>query len=199
MKRLRLIFIIFLSLLALNSMAQNKDASTALLIIDIQDFYFPGGDLPLKEPGKAAANASLLADHFRNNGMPVIYIKHNYEPGGSINILVKPAPGDMIFTKDKANSFVGTGLEDYLRKQHIDTLVICGMQTQMCVEATTRAASDLGFTCILVEDACTTRDLNYNNYVIRAADVHYSTLATLKSYASVVTTSEYLESVKGSN
>jgi nicotinamidase-related amidase len=62
----------------------------------------------------------------------------------------------------------------------------------MCVEAATRAASDYGFKCILVHDGCTTRDLKYGDRLIKAEDVHYSTLVTLKNYATIVSAGEYL-------
>jgi len=165
---------------------------SALLLIDIQDFYFPGGRVPLVEPEKAAQNAARLLEHFRKEELPVIHVRHNSEPGGMIHKIVEPLPGEMIFSKDAVNCFVNTDLLDSLRSNRIDTLVICGMQTHMCVEAATRAASDYGFKCILVHDACTTRDLKYGERLIKAEDVHYSTLVTLKNYATVVSASEYL-------
>jgi nicotinamidase-related amidase len=170
-----------------------KSQTTALLIIDIQDFYFPGGKSALVEPEKAAVNAARLIGYFRNKHLPVIYVRHNSEPGGKINDIVKPLQGEKIFTKDEVNSFIGTGLGDYLKTIGTDTLVICGMQTHMCVEAATRAAADLGYKCVLVEDACATKDLKFGDHLIKAADVHYSTLATLKSYCKIVTTDEFLK------
>jgi nicotinamidase-related amidase len=107
--------------------------------------------------------------------------------------MVKLLSGEKIFTKDAVNSFAGTGLNDYLKSIKADTLVICGMQTHMCVEAASRAASDLGYSCILVHDACATKDLKFGDYVIKSTDVHYSTLATLRSYARVVATAEFLK------
>jgi nicotinamidase-related amidase len=166
---------------------------TALLIIDIQDFYFPGGRSPLFEPEKAAQNAARLLSWFREEKLTVIHVRHNSETGGTINNTVKPVPGEMIFSKDAVNCFVGTHLLDSLKANSIDTLVICGMQTQMCVEAATRAASDYGFKCILVHDACAAKDLKYNDRLIKAEDVHYSTLATLKSYATILTSDEFLK------
>jgi nicotinamidase-related amidase len=109
-----------------------------------------------------------------------------------ISKIVEPLPGEMIFSKDAVNCFVRTDLLDSLRSNRIDTLVICGMQTHMCVEAATRAASDYGFKCILVHDGCTTRDLKFSDRLIKAEDVHYSTLVTLKNYATIVSASEYL-------
>jgi nicotinamidase-related amidase len=183
--------IVFLFMLILHLSAQ--DHKTALLLIDIQDFYFPGGKSALTEPGKAAENAAKLLVCFRKEKMPVIHVRHNSEPGGKINDLVRPLPDEKIFSKDAVNCFVGTGLLEYLKTNKTDTIVICGMQTHMCVEAATRAASDLGFKCILVHDACATKDLKFGEKIIKAEDVHYSTLATLKNYAKVESTEEYLK------
>ena len=165
----------------------------ALLIIDIQDFYFPGGKSALAEPEKAAANAALLLKDFRSRNLLVIHIRHNAEPGGKINDIVKPLPAEKIISKDEVNCFLRTDLLDYLKANKIDTLVICGMQTHMCVEAATRAASDYGFKCVLVQDACATKDLKFGDKIIKAEDVHYSTLSTLKNYATVESTKEYLK------
>jgi nicotinamidase-related amidase len=181
---------IFALFISFNSIAQNS--KTALVLIDIQDFYFPGGRSELVEPEKAAMNAAKLLNKFRTDGRLIIHVRHNSEPGGNINELVKPLPGEKIISKNAVNSFVGTDLLDYLKTNKIDSLVICGMQTHMCVEAATRAASDLGFKCILIHDACTTKDLKFEDKVIKAEDVHYSTLSTLKSYATIESTAEFL-------
>ena len=173
--------------------------SMALLLIDIQDFYFPGGKSALVGPEKAALNAAKLLDYFRKEKLTVIHIRHNSEPGGKINDIVIPLEGEKIITKDEVNCFAATDLLEYLREKNIDSLVICGMQTHMCVEAATRAGSDLGFRCILVGDACATKDLKYGERVIKADDVHYSTLATLRSYANVVETSGLLKRLSASN
>jgi nicotinamidase-related amidase len=187
---------ILTSLLVVVFIAFNLSAQTgkkALLIIDIQDFYFPGGKSALVEPEKAAANAALLLQDFRKSNIPVIHVRHNAEPGGKINDIVKPLPSEKIVSKDAVNCFLGTDLLDYLKANKIDSLVICGMQTHMCVEAATRAASDYGFKCILIHDACATKDLKFGDKIIKAEDVHYSTLSTLANYAKVISTKEYLE------
>ncbi len=170
--------------------AQNQ--KKALLIIDIQDFYFPGGRSELVGPEKAALNAAKLLADFRKEKNLVIHVRHNSEPGGKINDIVKPLTGEKIFSKDGVNCFAGTDLLSYLKSNNVDTLVICGMQTHLCVEAATRAASDYGFKCILVHDACATKDLKYGDRIIKSEDVHYSTLVTLKNYATVESTEEYL-------
>jgi nicotinamidase-related amidase len=187
----QIIFSVLLTLIFLNSSAQSH--SKALLIIDIQDFYFPGGKMALAEPEKAAANAALLLERFRKEKQLVIHIRHNSEPGGKINDIVKPLENEKVISKDAVNSFVKPDLLEFLKSNKTDTLVICGMQTHMCVEAATRAASDLGFKCILIHDACATRDLKFGDKTIKAEDVHYSTLATLKNYAVIESTGEYLK------
>ena len=190
MKKILLTIALFISII-INISAQS--GHKALLIIDIQDFYFPGGRSALVNPDKAAANAALLLKNFRKEKMLVIHVRHNSEPGGKINDIVKPLPAEKIFSKDAVNCFVGTDLLDYLKSNKTDTLVICGMQTHMCVEAATRAASDYGFKCILIHDACATKDLKFGDKTINAEDVHYATLSTLKSYALVQSTAEYLK------
>ena len=169
-----------------------QKSSKALLIIDIQNFYFPGGKMALTEPEKAAGNAAILLARFREKKLPVIHIRHNSEPGGKINEIVEPLETEKVITKNEINSFKGTGLNDYLKKLSVDTLVICGMQTHMCVEAAVRAGADLDYKVILVHDACTTRDLIWENKIVKAQDVHLSTLVTLKNYAVLKSTSEYL-------
>jgi len=185
---------LILSILSVSAQNSHK----ALLIIDIQNFYFPGGRSVLVNPEKAAANAALLLDDFRKENLLIIHVRHNSEPGGEINDMVKPLPSEKIFSKDAVNCFVGTDLLNYLNMNKTDTLVICGMQTHMCVEAATRAASDYGFKCILIHDACATKDLKFGDRTIKSEDVHYATLSTLKSYAQVISTDEYLSRFKTS-
>jgi nicotinamidase-related amidase len=167
---------------------------SALLIIDIQDFYFPGGRAQLEEPERAGMNAGLLLHQFRKEKLAVFHVRHNFEPGGEIHAYVKPENDEPVISKDQVNAFLETGLLELLRADSIEQLVICGMQTNMCVEAAVRAAHDLGFTCLLVEDACTTRAMQYEEHIISAKNVHFSTIGTLSgTYAEVVTTESFLK------
>lgn len=200
MKRIfALLMIIFISIIVnqnVYSQQNNNDMNKkALLIIDIQMFYFPGGSVPLVEPEAAALNASKLLDYARKNNMLVIHIKHNAKTGSDIHPLVTPSTGEKIIPKDEANAFNGTDLLSFLKENNITELIIAGMQTHMCVEAATRAAYDYGFKCIVIDDACTTRDLKFRDKIVKAEDVHYSTLSALnRTYASIKTTEEYLNS-----
>jgi nicotinamidase-related amidase len=186
------IFISIATILIFISSVSAQPDKRALLIIDIQDFYFPGGKSALVEPEKAAANAALLLEKFRKDKMPVIHVRHNAESGAEINAIVKPIDGEKIISKDEVNCFLNTDLLEYLKANHIKNLVICGMQTHMCVEAATRAASDLGFNCLLIHDACATKNVTFGDKTVKAEDVHNSTLATLKNYAQIKSTKEYL-------
>ena len=188
MKRLFL-FLVILSFVLLAE-AQKQ---YALLIIDIQDFYFPGGRSELVEPVSAAQKAAEAIDHARAAGTPVIYVQHKSASGMEINNLVKPLQGEQIFVKEEVNSFLKTGLTEHVKALGADTLVICGMQTHMCVEAAVRAAHDLGYAVVLIHDACATRNLRFGDREVAAADVHASTLATLRSYAEVVSVEEWMK------
>ncbi len=194
MKRISYKFLLFIWVLCAGSMAYGQ--KSALLLIDIQDFYFPGGKLQLENPEMAGMNAGLILDHFRKSELPVYHVRHNFEPGGDIHHYVKPEAGEPVISKDQVNAFVDTNLLEMLQADSIEQLVICGMQTHMCVEAAVRAGHDLGFTCLLVTDACATRALQYEEHIIPAKNVHYSTIKTLQgTYARVLTTKDLIKEI----
>lgn len=174
--------------------AQQTGSRTALLVIDVQDFYFPGGAMPLDHPEVASGNCGKLIEKFRADDRVIVHVAHNASKGAGFHADVTPREGEKVFVKDEVNVFNGTALLDYLRDNDIGRLVICGMQTHMCVEAAVRAAHDLGFECVLVRDACATRPLEFGGRTISAEDVHDSTLSTLDhTYATVVDTKAFLE------
>ena len=192
------IVLFFVAALAAPLLAAEEPATpepvTALLLIDIQDFYFPGGQLPLVGPEQAAANAAKLLAAFRAAHLPVIHVRHEAASGGDINAAVAPVEGEQVFTKSEVSCFNGTGVLAALRELGVERLVIAGMQTHMCLEAATRAAHDLGFECVVIGDACATRDLTWGGTTVKAADVHASTLATLdRTYATVTDTASFLK------
>lgn len=148
--------------------------------------------MSLDNPVEAGLNAGLLLEKFRQKGNLVIHVRHNYESGGEIHQFVLPVEDEIVVSKDHVNAFLETDLEQILQEHEITEIVICGMQTHMCVEAAVRAGADMAYEIVLIEDACATRALQYGATIIPAENVHKSTLATLKSYARVLTTSEYL-------
>ncbi|PZU82982.1 MAG: cysteine hydrolase [Chryseobacterium sp.] len=178
---------------------------TALLLIDIQNDYFHDGKAELVNPDKASSNARLLLHQFRKKNEPVIHIQHIasrpdatfFLPGTKgveIHNDVKPTATEQIIIKHYPNSFRETNVLEYLKSKNITDLVICGMQTHMCVDATTRAAKDFGFNCVVVGDACATKDLEINRVKVKAYDVQTAFLSALNYfYSTVMTTEQYLK------
>src|SRR5579862_9465002 len=170
----------------------------ALLIVDIQNDYFPGGAHPLHEPEAAAAAARAALDRFRTAGEHVVHVQHVWEgpdatfmrpgtPGVEINAAVAPRAGEPVIRKEAPNAFLGTEVERELRERGVDELVVCGMMTSMCVDATVRAASDLGFRVTVVHDACAAPALRFGEQQVPAPAVHAAFVAALADgYAEVV-------------
>lgn len=181
--------------------------NTALVLVDLQNDYFPSGNMALNNPEKAAANARLLLDKFRKTGQTIIHIQHiSIQPnatfflpetkGVEIYELVAPNQDEDVVTKNYPNSFRDTTLLEVLKNRQIESLIICGAMSHMCIDATTRAAFDYGYHCTVAEDACATRDLVFKDMVVKATDVHASFMAALSMpYAQVLTTEEVLKQI----
>ncbi len=195
MKALKLILILIILQTSVFARQEEKDIKTALLIVDIQNFYFPGEGPGLVNAELASVAAKEVLQIFRENNLEVIHVRHKSNKGFEIHENVKPIKDEKVVTKEEVNSFLGTDLLEYLKSKEINRLVIIGMQTQMCLEAAVRAAHDYGFECIVVQDACATRDLKFGDEVVKAVDVHSSTLATLQGggYAKVIDLEDLLE------
>ncbi len=176
----------------------------ALIIIDIQNDYFPGGKMELEGSFEAAANAAALLSAFREKHLPIVHIQHiAVRPGATfflpdtagaeIHPSVAPLAGETVLQKNFPNSFRKTTLLDYLKQNEINHLVIAGMMTHMCIDTTTRAACDLEFTCQLAHDACATRALAFGEHIVPAAQVQSAYMSALDgSFASVVSTAAIL-------
>jgi nicotinamidase-related amidase len=177
-----------------------------LVMVDLQNDYFPGGNMELVGIEEAAANAQVLLSEFRKSKLPVIHIRHiAAQPGATfflpetdgakINRMAAPREDEIIVIKNFPNSFRDTSLLEILRKGKADSLVICGAMSHMCIDATTRAAFDLGFNCIVAEDACATKDLIFRSKIVKASDVQASFMAALSTpYAKVISTREVIGS-----
>jgi len=170
---------------------------TALLLIDIQNDYFPGGKMELEGPVEAAKKANELLQCFRDHGMPTVHVQHiSLKPdatffipgdrGTDINDITAHYEGEPLVQKHYPNSFRETNLLELLNEWGIRRVIITGMMTHMCVDATARAAADLGFQVMIADDACATRTLTYGDTTILAEHVHKAFLAALKSYGQVM-------------
>jgi len=133
----------------------------ALVLIDIQNDYFPGGGLELVGPEAAAAAAARALSAARAAGLLVVHVRHeNQDPrstrfrpgsdGAGIRDAVAPLPGELVITKRRVDSFAGTGLEAALRAAGVEEIAVAGMMTHMCVDAFLRAATARDFGCSLL-------------------------------------------------
>ena len=173
---------------------------TALVIIDIQNDYFPAGNYELVNSVEASLKAKDLLEHFRQRDLTVVHIRHlSVRPGSTyfipgtegaeIHASVQPLPDEKIVTKNYPNGFRETVLHNYLLEQHIEHLVIAGMMSHMCVDSTARAGKDLGYRITIAEDACATKDLFFQEQKIPAQEIHQAFMAGLSYYYAEIKTS----------
>ena len=173
----------------------------AILVVDIQNEYFPDGALPLVGIEDAVANAAKVIASARERGDLVVNIRHE-APGASIFVpgskgveihsSVAPAEGEPVIVKNFPNSFRNTNLRDILDANGVTDVVVIGAMSHMCVDATTRAANDFGYATTTVHDACATRDLEFGGVTAPAAEVHTSIMAALAfAYGTVISTEEF--------
>ena len=177
---------------------------TGLLLVDIQNDYFPGGNMELESMPEAAGRASRILERFRDARAPVFHIQHLSArpgatfflpgtPGAEIHESVVPDGDEELVQKHFPNGFRETSLLETLRGHAVEGLVICGAMSHMCIDATARAAFDYGFSCTVVSDACATRDLQFRGKRVPAGDVHASFMAALSVPYAAVVGSEELE------
>lgn len=183
-------------------------SDTALLIVDLQNDYFPGGAMELEGAEAAAGNAAAALAAFRRRGWPVLHVRHvSVRPGATfflpgtkgaeIHAMVAPAAGEAVIEKNYPNSFRNTDLQQRLARADVRQLVVAGMMTQMCVDATVRMATDLGYQVTLLADACATRAQSFGGESVPARQVQTAFLAALNGlYAKVLPTTEALRTLE---
>jgi nicotinamidase-related amidase len=138
-------------------------ATTALLVIDVQSALiasaYRGVDVLAVVRG--------LVERARAAGTPVIYLQHchaTYQPmkkgaaGWHIHADVAPTPNELVIEKTASDGFYETNLHSELDHLGVKRLIICGLQTEFCVDATCRAAFSRGFEVVLASDAHATTD-----------------------------------------
>jgi nicotinamidase-related amidase len=184
----------------------NPMAKQALIVVDIQNDYFPQGKWPLVGADAAADNAAQLIAAFRAAGDPVVHIRHEFtsedapfftpgSEGAKLHPKVLNRADEPVVLKHFVNSFRETELKAVLDEHGITDLVVVGSMSHMCVDGITRAAADMGYSVIVIHDACASRDLEFNGLTVPAAHVHAAFMAALGfAYASVVSTDEFLSS-----
>ncbi len=182
----------------------------ALIVIDIQAEYFPGGKVPLHEPEAAAKNAAWLLAECREQGVAIVHVRHTMPvergvpfllegtPGHEIHPSVRPVTNEAVISKRFPNAFRETNLLATLRALEVNQLILCGMMTHMCVDFSAKEAFDLGFAVTVVGDATATCALPFGDTVIPADVVRDANLAALHGIvANVVTTKQAVNELRG--
>ncbi|HYG64289.1 MAG TPA: cysteine hydrolase family protein [Thermoanaerobaculia bacterium] len=139
--------------------------TTALLIIDVQESLCVGAEAAF-DIDRVVDRINSLSARARAVGAPVILIQHEEEEGplqfGSegwqLYERLAIAPGDLRVRKTACDSFHQTGLEALLQARGVGRLIICGLQSDYCIDATVRGAHALGYPVVLVSDAHSTMD-----------------------------------------
>lgn len=179
-------------------------AKTALIIVDLQYDYFHGGKWELEGTEAAAENAAALLKFFRAKEWPVVHIRHEFpttdapffvpgSDGAKVHSSVEERDSEPVVIKNQINGFRETNLKQVLDNLDVDSVLICGAMSHMCIDAVTRAANDFGYQCAVAHDACATLPLEFNGVSVPAAHVHAAFMAALSfAYAKVKSTDELL-------
>lgn len=174
-----------------------------LLLIDVQNEYFNGGGIPLEGMEEVVKNCRQLLEHFRNLKLPIFHVQHSLQAGAAffaphtkgyeIHPLVKPQPNETLVVKHYPNSFRETILLSALQRAQITHLIIAGAMVHLCVDATVRAAFDLGYICTVIVDACATQAVEFAGKTIPADTVHATFMSALSyPFASIISTQQFL-------
>ncbi len=157
---------------------------TALLVVDMQNCFV--ADSPVAAPlgTEVARRLNRLAAACRQAGIPIIWTRHVVRPDGSnigllgeiispvaagiinddaptaaLHPLMDVRPGDVVVGKPRFGSFHGTDLELILRSRGIDTLILGGISTNVCVDTTAREAAAREFRVLFLSDGTANFDL----------------------------------------
>lgn len=184
--------------------------NTALILVDVQQGFadestqdYFGGN---RNNPQAEDNMRQILSLWREQKRPIFHIKHNsLEPqsplregqaGNEIQAIVAPQGDEPVIGKNVNSAFIGTDLEQRLRSESIEQVVIVGLTTNHCVSTTTRMAGNLGFDTILVEDATATYDrVGVDGTHYSSQLIHDTAIANLHDeFATIMSTEDILKS-----
>ena len=176
----------------------------AVIIVDLQKDYLATGRFALTGIDAAAANAARIVEASREKGDRIVHVHHISKEADSPLFApntdgiqpipaVAPQEGDTVVIKNYPNSFRETVLQQTLQAEGISDVVVIGAMSDVCIDATARAAADLGYNLTVVHDACATRDKAFGDSVVPAAQVHATIMSALEfGYGKVTTTADFL-------
>ena len=171
-------------------------AKRALIVIDVQKEYFPGGAWALPDAERTFPNVAALIARSRERGEPVVFIQHVTPAGapvfaqGSAGMQFASGldvrPGDPVFQKRHPSSFQETGLPAWIAQEGVAELDVCGYMTHMCCDTTTREAYSRGLAVRLYSDATAARDLTVDGILLPHDTVHRVSLGALARFAKIL-------------
>lgn len=174
----------------------------ALLVIDVQNEYFTG-KLKVTYPTNSLDNILRAMDHAKKNNMTIIIIQHTAISGDTfvknskeweVHPAILEKAYDYHIEKNKPSSFFHTNLEEILKNENIDGVVISGYMTQMCCDTTAREAFHKGYSVEFLSDATGTIDVTNNVGSISSKDLHYATLiAQSLRFSHIISTAEWID------
>jgi len=171
-------------------------AKRALIVIDVQKEYFPGGAMALPDAERTLPNIAKLVERARGRGEPVVFIQHALPAGSPVFAQgtqgmefaqgLDVRPGDPLFQKRHPSSFQDTGLPAWIAKEGVGELDICGYMTQMCCDTTSREGYSRGLTVRLYSDATAARELTVDGVTVPHDMVHRVTLGAVSRFAKIL-------------
>lgn len=191
----------------MNGRSDTLNLATAVLLpIDMQ-LAFDHPPWPRRWNGSVDRNGQRLLNAWRAAAKPIIHVRHDSielgstlrpeKPGHAYRPGFEPGVSEAVVPKSVNSAFIGTDLDLRLRRAGMDTVVIFGISTDMCVSTTVRVGANLGYRTILVADACDCFDLtDETGAVIPAETIHRAHVATLGfEFAQVASVDRILEAL----
>ena len=185
-------------------MPMNAKENPVLISIDMQQGFDIDGQWPSRWNTRCDENGIKLLDHWRKKSWPVIHVRHDSveqnstlrpgQPGNDFRNGFHPFGDESVVSKSVNSAFIGTDLDLRLRRYHASKLVMFGMTTDQCVSTTVRTGANMGWSCVLIEDACDCFELKSSEgKIISAIDLHAAHVATLAfEFCEVYKTEHFL-------
>ncbi|MEM9702773.1 MAG: cysteine hydrolase family protein [Planctomycetota bacterium] len=182
----------------------------ALLVIDVQKEYFPGGAFPITHPTGHLETILSVMDAAADAGVPTAVIRHHqsdpetpfFKHGSDLWQLhedVESRPRDILIDKRLPGSFTDTPLAEWLKDNDCDTVTIAGYMTQVCCDTTARQAFHRGLTVEFLNDSTGTLDVSNQAGAVEAKTLHESILVAQQMFFSeVIASGEWRERISSS-
>lgn len=136
----------------------------AIVVVDVQQGLV---NETLYNKDTFIANIQEMLQYGRKKNVDIIYFRHDDgegeeltkgKPGYEIYSEIEPEDGEIVFDKSYNSIFNKTGFKEYLKEKHITNLIVMGLQTEYCIDATLKAGLEHGYRMIVPEGTITTRD-----------------------------------------